>query len=198
MNKIDSKAEFIRQLKTLAKEGRGKKEFVDLFDKIIKGEIRLADTQIVSTVDGGGIDTIKLFKTDDSKIPGLRSIAQSKLPKGSFILVDRIQVLAVTLGLAYTPALAAAANFDTISGIAGLPTGWLNISANKKPVISELPNQSFVTDENTSVNRGTYYLDNPFMLTEEELLEANIELQEAAAANTAVKIVLGGTGTIPA
>lgn len=198
MSKIDSKAEFIRQLKALANNGQGKKEYVELYDKILKGEIRLSDTQIVSVVDAGGVDTIKMFRTDDNKIDGLKSLDRGKLPKGKFVLVDRIQVLAVTLAGAYTESSAAAANFATITAIAGLPTGWLNIIANKKPVVSELPNQAFVTDSQANVPRGTYFLDNPFMLTEEELIEANFELKASAVANTAVKIVLGGTGTIPA
>jgi len=73
-----------------------------------------------------------------------------------------------------------------------------SLVANKKTIIDERPMQEFVTDNNLMTNLGTYYLESPRFIRDDEEFEFNIELGEDAPEKTLIKAVLAGTVTIPA
>ena len=70
--------------------------------------------------------------------------------------------------------------------------------ANKKIIVDERPMQEFVTDNNMQVNLGTYYLENPRFVRDDEEFEFMIELGDDAPDKTLVKVLLAGTSTVPA
>ena len=70
--------------------------------------------------------------------------------------------------------------------------------ANKKIIIDERPMQDFVTDNNLQMNLGTYYLENPRFIRDDEEFEFTLELGDDAPDKTLVKVVLAGTSTVPA
>ena len=58
--------------------------------------------------------------------------------------------------------------------------------------------QEFITDNNFQVNLGTYILENPRFVRDDEEFEFTIELGEDAPEKTLIKVVLAGTSTVPA
>ena len=85
-----------------------------------------------------------------------------------------------------------------IKKVAGLQNGVFTFMANKKIIIDERPMQEFITDNNFQVNLGTYILENPRFVRDDEEFEFTIELGEDAPEKTLIKVVLAGTSTVPA
>ena len=89
-------------------------------------------------------------------------------------------------------------NFDSIKRVAGLQNGVFSLVANKKIIIDERPMQEFVTDNNLMTNLGTYFLESPRFIRDDEEFEFSIELGDDAPEKTLIKVVLAGTATVPA
>ena len=89
-------------------------------------------------------------------------------------------------------------DFGSIKDVAGLQNGVFSLIANKKIIIDERPMQEFVTDGNTMQNVGTYFLESPRFIRDDEEFEFTIELGEDAPEKALIKVVLAGTATVPA
>jgi hypothetical protein len=177
---------------------------VKVAEGIKEGRLMLADASYYSIKKAGGKANINMFETQDSKEIGITNVTQTKLPKDRLFLCNRIILLAVIFDgdlpdseLELKKVLKMA-NFDSIKKVAGLQNGVFTFMANKKIIIDERPMQEFITDNNFQVNLGTYVLENPRFVRDDEEFEFTIELGEDAPEKTLIKVVLAGTSTVPA
>lgn len=177
---------------------------VKVAEGIKEGRLMLADASYYSIKKAGGKANINMFETQDSKEIGITNVTQTKLPKDRLFLCNRIILLAVIFDgdlpdseLELKKVLKMA-NFDSIKKVAGLQNGVFTFMANKKIIIDERPMQEFITDNNFQVNLGTYVLENPRFVRDDEEFEFTIELGEDAPEKTLLKVVLAGTSTVPA
>ncbi|GAA0893614.1 hypothetical protein GCM10009122_32930 [Fulvivirga kasyanovii] len=177
---------------------------VKVAEGIKEGRLMLADASYYSIKKAGGKANINMFETQDSKEIGITNVTQTKLPKDRLFLCNRIILLAVIFegdlpdSELELKKVLKMANFDSIKKVAGLQNGVFTFMANKKIIIDERPMQEFITDNNFQVNLGTYILENPRFVRDDEEFEFTIELGEDAPEKTLIKVVLAGTSTVPA
>ncbi|MGK7390292.1 MAG: hypothetical protein ACNS60_08070 [Candidatus Cyclobacteriaceae bacterium M2_1C_046] len=186
---------------------QGKKHdpaMVKVAEGIKEGRLQLSDSAYYSIKYGGDKATIHMFETQDAKEIGVTNVTQSKLPKDRLFLCNRIILLAkvfegeIPQSDTAWKQLIKSTNFDSIKAVAGLQNGVFTFMANKKIIIDERPMQDFVTDNNLQMNLGTYYLENPRFIRDDEEFEFTLELGDDAPDKTLVKVVLAGTSTVPA
>jgi hypothetical protein len=186
---IGSRAEFEKFFKELPDE---------IKDKLIKGDLRLADYSVRS-IKLVGSKTIKLWDTSDSKTTGIQSIAQAKLSKGTVLVVSGISMLA-GVPSALEDDKIKATDFKSLSQYPALANAEFSLKANKKQIVPEgRPTRIFVTDNNHGCNLGYWKLHNPRLIRDEEQIEFVIELgtMEGLDAKTHVQVELYGTITTP-
>ena len=181
---------------------------VKVAEGIKDGRLQLSDSAFYAIKNAGDRATIHMFETQDAKEIGLTNVTQSKLPKERLFLCNRIILLATQYERPTTitdvssdfqlKKIMKNANFDSIKKIEGLQNGVFTLMANKKIIIDERPMQEFITDNNMQLNLGTYYLENPRFIRDDEEFEFMIELGEDAPDRTLIKVVLSGTATVPA
>lgn len=177
---------------------------VKVAEGIKEGRLQLSDSAYYAIKYGGDKATIHMFETQDAKEIGVTNVTQSKLPKDRLFLCNRITLLAkvfegdIPQSDTAWKQLIKSTNFDSIKAVAGLQNGVWTFMANKKIIVDERPMQEFVTDNNMHVNLGTYYLENPRFVRDDEEFEFTIELGDDAPDNTLVKVLLAGTSTVPA
>ncbi len=189
----DSRALFFEMIK---KEAENNKDLKGLINDILSGNIKVEDYELQSI--RAASQTTKMFKTDDDIVVGIRSLAKAQLEKNQFMLVTRITLLAITLGAAPTDSSMSDSDFGSIKAIPGLQNGEWSFKSMDKYLLKKHVNQCFVTDNNHTITLGTKYLENPRLLIQQEKIEFDIELLDAPPANTVYKLILGGTGTLPA
>ena len=177
---------------------------VKVAEGIKEGRLQLSDSAYYAIKYGGDKATIHMFETQDAKEIGVTNVTQSKLPKDRLFLCNRITLLAkvfegdIPQSDTAWKQLIKSTNFDSIKAVAGLQNGVWTFMANKKIIVDERPMQEFVTDNNMQVNLGTYYLENPRFVRDDEEFEFMIELGDDAPDKTLVKVLLAGTSTVPA
>ncbi len=171
---------------------------------IKEGRLQLADAAYYSIKFAGNRANIDMFETQDAKEIGITNVTQSKLQKDRLFLCNRIILLGAEIegdlpdSDLQLKKLMKQTDFDSIKKVAGLQNGVFSLVANKKTIIDERPMQEFITDNNQMTNLGTYYLESPRFIRDDEEFEFNIELGEDAPEKTLLKVVLAGTVTIPA
>jgi hypothetical protein len=137
----------------------------------------------------------KIMEPDKVRKVGIRSLNNAQLPKDRHMVVNRLRLLAKTLGAAPTEATIAAARYEGIAGFDQLQNGEITIRVNKKPIMSQISLSMFVNDQNHNYAQGEIALENPFLILGEEEIEVDLELHSPAAANTVVKLIMGGSIT---
>ena len=208
MMRKNSREQFLEIVNAhLALKDAGKKfdpAMVKVAVGIKEGRLQLSDSAYYSIKWAGNKATIHLFETQDAKEIGITNVTQAKLPKDRLFLCNRIMLLATEFegdipdsDLAWKQ-LIKSSDFDSIKTVAGLQNGVFTFMANKKIIIDERPNQEFVTDGNSTINMGTYYLESPRFIRDDEEFEFVIELGDDAPEATLIKVVLAGTSTVPA
>ena len=177
---------------------------VKVAEGIKEGRLQLADTGYYSIKWAGDRATIHMFETQDAKERGITNVTQAKLPKDRLFLCNRIILLAAEFegdipgsDIAWKQ-LIKATNFGSIKEVARLQNGDYTLLANKKIIVDERHMQEFVTDNDHTVNLGTYYLENARFIRDDEEFEFTIELGDDAPEKTLIKVVLAGTSTVPA
>ena len=208
MMRKNSREQFLEIVNAhLSLREQGKKHdpaMVKVAEGIKEGRLQLSDSAYYSIKYGGDKATIHMFETQDAKEIGVTNVTQSKLPKDRLFLCNRIILLAkvfegeIPQSDTAWKQLIKSTNFDSIKGVAGLQNGVFTFMANKKIIIDERPMQDFVTDNNLQMNLGTYYLENPRFIRDDEEFEFTLELGDDAPDKTLVKVVLAGTSTVPA
>lgn len=208
MMRKNSREQFLEIVNAhLALRDAGKKydpAMVKIAEGIKDGRLQLSDGAYYAIKRAGNKATIHLFETQDAKEIGITNVTQAKLPKDRLFLCNRIILLAAEFegeipesDMAWKQ-LIKATNFDSIKRVAGLQNGVFTFMANKKIIIDERPNQEFVTDGNSTINIGTYYLESPRFIRDDEEFEFMIELGDDAPEKALIKVVLAGTSTVPA
>lgn len=208
MMRKNSREQFLEIVNAhLSLREQGKKydpAMVKVAEGIKEGRLQLSDSAYYSIKYGGDKATIHMFETQDAKEIGVTNVTQSKLQKDRLFLCNRIILLAkvfegeIPQSDTAWKQLIKSTNFDSIKAVAGLQNGVFTFVANKKIIIDERPMQDFVTDNNLQINLGTYYLENPRFIRDDEEFEFTIELGDDAPDKTLVKVVLAGTSTVPA
>ncbi|TPN82947.1 hypothetical protein [Aquimarina algicola] len=171
---------------------------------IKEGRLQLADAAYYSIKFAGNKANIDMFETQDAKETGITNVTQAKLQKDRLFLCNRIILLAAEIegdlpgSDSELKRLIKQTNFDSIKKVGGLQNGVFSLIANKKIIIDERPMQEFATDGNTTINLGTYFLESPRFIRDDEEFEFNIELGDDAPDNALIKVVLAGTVTVPA
>ncbi|MGB5927095.1 MAG: hypothetical protein WBH03_02920 [Cyclobacteriaceae bacterium] len=208
MMRKNSREQFLEIVNAhLSLREQGKKHdpaMVKVAEGIKEGRLQLSDSAYYSIKYAGDKATIHLFETQDAKEIGVTNVTQSKLPKDRLFLCNRIILLAkefegdLPQSDTAWKQLIKSTNFDSIKAVAGLQNGVFTFMANKKIIIDERPMQDFVTDNNLQMNLGTYYLENPRFVRDDEEFEFTLELGDDAPDKTLVKVVLAGTSTVPA
>jgi hypothetical protein len=188
----DSRGLFFDMIK---KEAANNKEIKGLVDDILSGAIKTEDYEMYSIRQA--TETTKMFKTDDDKRTGIRSLAKAQLEKGQFMLVTRIQVLACIVSDATNSDVLALADFGSIKAIPGLQNGEFSWKSNDKYLIKEHSNHTFITDNNSTINLGTHHLENPRLLIQLDKIEFEFNHYSSLPNNIVYKLILGGTGTLP-
>ncbi|MBQ0733924.1 hypothetical protein [Aquimarina celericrescens] len=171
---------------------------------IKEGRLQLADAAYYSIKFAGNRANIDMFETQDAKEIGITNVTQAKLQKDRLFLCNRIILLAAEIegdlpgSDSQLKKVIKQTDFGSIKEVSGLQNGVFSLVANKKTIIDERPMQEFVTDNNLMSNLGTYYLESPRFIRDDEEFEFNIELGEDAPEKALIKVVLAGTVTIPA
>lgn len=171
---------------------------------IKEGRLQLADAAYYSIKFAGNRANIDMFETQDAKETGITNVTQAKLQKDRLFLCNRIILLAAEVqgdlpgSDSELKKTMKQTNFDSIKKVGGLQNGVFSLIANKKIIIDERPMQEFVTDNNMMLNTGTYYLESPRFIRDDEEFEFTIELGEDAPEKALIKVVLAGTVTVPA
>lgn len=163
-----------------------------------RGKLRLTDYSLFS-IKQITSKTTKMFETQDVRETGLRNVSAAKLQKNQVFLVHSITVLAgVPTDL--SPDKIKAIDFKTISLLPALANGEISLKANKTTIIAEnMTMKRFVVENNHNVEVGTFKLDNPRLIKDDELIELVIELgtMDGLDAKTHFYVALNGTGTTP-
>lgn len=186
---IGSRAEFEKFFRELPDE---------IKDKLIKGDLRLADYSI-RAIKQITSKTVKMFETQDQKETGILSIAQAKLPKGSVLVVSSISMLA-GVPTALEADKIKATDFKSISELPAIANAEFSLKANKKQIVPEgRPTRCFITDNNHAIALGVTKLHNPRLIRDEEQIEFVIELgtMDGLDAKTHIQVELLGTITTP-
>lgn len=139
----------------------------------------------------------KIFTPELPRKVGLRSLNNAKLPKDAVMVVNRLQFLAVALADTPTDTNMSVADYGSIKSIAGLQNGEFTLKVKSKPIIQACSMREFVTDGDQSKLVGSVFLENPFLIKEDEPIELDLELPANPPANTVFKVVFGGALTIP-
>ncbi|WP_255412525.1 MAP domain-containing protein [Aquimarina aquimarini] len=166
--------------------------------------LQLADAAYYSIKFAGNKANIDMFETQDAKEIGITNVTQAKLQKDRLFLCNRIILLAAEIqgdlpgSDSEMKKVMKHTNFDSIKKVSGLQNGVFSLIANKKIIIDERPMQEFATDGNTMLNLGTYFLESPRFIRDDEEFEFNIELGADAPEKALIKVVLAGTVTVPA
>jgi hypothetical protein len=167
-------------------------------DQLNDGKLRLADHVVYSIKPVRGAKTIKMFESQDVKEVGLRNISNAKLPKNMALMVSGIYLLQ---GVASSQDLDAlkVATFNTIDNVGALANGEFKLKANKKQLVSDTSNRSFITDNFSQVPKGFYKLANPRLIHDDIDIEFEIELGTLTGLdpNAVIYVGLVGTATIP-
>lgn len=206
--KKSSRSQFLEIVNAhLSLRDQGKKydpSMVKVAEGIKDSRLQLADAAYYAIKYAGKKATIHMFETQDAKEIGITNVTQAKLQKDRLFLCNRIILLAAQVegDLPDTDTglkkLQKTTDFESIKTVSGLQNGVFTLMANKKLIIDERPMQEFVTDGNSMHNLGTYFLESPRFIRDDEEFEFTIELGIDAPDKTFVKVVLAGTSTVPA
>ena len=167
-------------------------------DQLNDGKLRLADHVVYSIKPVRGAKTIKMFESQDVKEAGLRNISNAKLPKNMALMVSGIYLLQGVASSQDSDALKVV-TFNTIDNVGALANGEFKLKANKKQLVSDTSNRSFITDNFSQVPKGFYKLANPRMIHDDVDIEFEIELGTLTGLdpNAVIYVGLVGTATIP-
>ncbi|SKC47314.1 hypothetical protein [Ohtaekwangia koreensis] len=167
-------------------------------EQLGEGKLRLADHLIYSIKPVKGAKTIKMFESQDVKEVGLRNISNAKLPKNMALLVSGIILMQGKAASQDSEAIKVT-SFDTIDSVPAFANGEFKLKANKKQLVSDTSNRSFITDGFSQVPKGFYKLANPRLIQDDIDIEFEIELGTVSGVdpNAVIYIGLVGTATIP-
>jgi len=129
--------------------------------------------------------TDAIFKSDDSKVDGLRNVALAKTPTGKYFLVNKL-----VLQSKASAELADAVFTDLATDVM---QGEIEITVDKKAVVSRMPISALFPEvDGNGKWTGVTFLDNPKMLPPDKDIIVRMWFPKALAANTCIKLALVG------
>lgn len=204
----EEKARFFRKTKDIAKATAGnnsrgsRKDFetrINLLPKEVqKGlankSLQSVDICYYAVKDVSNSKVVKMLRDDDNKAVGITNISSAKLEKGAFFLLHAIR-------LQYGIADQNTTNPQTVN-FAITPdfirNGEFEFKANGAVLIPNTSLDVFNTKGNNQIVEGTYVLDNPKMIRDQQTIEFNLEWGTNAPANAYLKMILIGTTVVKA
>lgn len=184
---------FLKELVDANKAGDSKAGM--MLSRVTNNESQVTQHSFTNIITPGAVNTIRLFDTSVSKTIGINNFSQAKPSGTQIMLVTAIQLLAVTLGAAPTPATILAANFDTIKTVTALQNGELDLYSDGRLIVRDFPTQEFVTLGDNNTPLGTVHLSTPKFVYPDAELRGEIRLGTPCDANVVIKIRLIGLCT---
>lgn len=204
----EEKARFFRKVKDTAKQGSGatsrgsRKDFetrINLLPKEVQRglgnkSLQSVDISYYAVKDIGNSKVVKMLRDDDNKAVGYTNISSAKLEKGAFFLLHAVRLLygmadqgagnPLTVNFALTP--------DFIRN------GEFEFKANGAVLIPNTSLEVFNTKNNYRLVEGTYILDNPKLIRDQQTIEFNLEWGSNAPVGAFLKVILIGTTVVKA
>jgi hypothetical protein len=165
-------------------------------EELAKGNLRLSDYTIYS-IKPINSKTIKMFEPQDDKEVGVRNISNAKLPKNMVMVVSGLYLLTGTIPDLKDPEARKSIKFQSVTTVDAITNGEFSFKANRKQLIPE--NQAircFATDNNNQLPLGYYPLDNPRLVSDDELIEFTIELGTQYKVPEGQWLYVGLVGTV--
>ena len=158
-------------------------------DGLTRRTLQASDGVLYAIKSVGNAKSVKMFRDDDNKVTGSCNISSGKLEKGNFFLMNEIVLLSGN-----TPTENEAGTTATFHVIdTAIRNGELELRVNGSAVLSALSTEVFNTTGNRSRHVGSYRLDNPKLINDQQAIEVNLEWANPAPARTWVKVLLKGT-----
>lgn len=158
-------------------------------DGLLAKRLQLVDTRFYQVKTVAGLKTIKMFENTDNKKAGLGNIANAKIEKDNYFLLNGIILLS---GVDADRNKVA---FDLIPDV--IRNGEFQLEANTKKIIGQINNEVFNTSGKSTLEKGLYLLENPKMIEPQMDIALNVDFAEVAVANTWLKAILVGSSVIP-
>lgn len=204
----EEKAKFFRKTKEIAKASAGnnargsRKDFetrINLLPRDVQKGLAIKSLQSVdicyyAVKDIANSKVVKMLRDDDNKAVGWTNISSAKLEKGAFFLLHAIRL---SYGLAdqgvNNPMTV---NFSVVPDF--IRNGEFEFKANGAVLIPNTSLEVFNTKGNARIVEGTYILDNPKLIRDQQTIECNLEWATNAPANAYLKMILIGTTVVKA
>lgn len=204
----EEKAKFFRKTKEMARASTGKiargsrgdfESRINLLPKEIqKGlatkSLQSVDISYYATKDITNSKVVKMLRDDDNKSVGYTNISSAKLEKGAFFLLHAIRLLYGVSDPGETTPLKI--NFAQLPDY--IRNGEFEFKANAAVLIPNTSLEVFNTKGNSQIVEGTYILDNPKLIRDQQTIEFNLEWGTNAPQNAYLKVILVGTTVVKA
>jgi len=153
--------------------------------------LQLADASLYVVKPAGGVSSVRMFKNDDTKNPGVANVSKAQLEKDQWFLLTHIRV---TSGVSADP-------LDAAFGIIPkeIANGDFELKSNGKYLMPKDSSMNiFDTTNKTDTLRGIYKLSNPKWIEPGTDIVLDIHFSEVSIADTALKAELIGVQVLPA
>ncbi|OJW79560.1 MAG: hypothetical protein BGO69_12585 [Bacteroidetes bacterium 46-16] len=204
----EEKARFFRKTKEIAKQGAGKnargsrQDFesrINLLPRDVqKGlankSLQSVDISYYAVKDITNSKVVKMLRDDDNKSVGYTNISSAKLEKGAFFLLHAIRL---TYGIS-DQGVNNPLNVNFALTPDFIRNGEFEFKANGAVLIPNTSLEVFNTKGNARLVEGTYILDNPKLIRDQQTIEFNLEWGTNAPQNSFLKVILIGTTVVKA
>lgn len=180
-----SRAELEKRLHLLPKDIQG---------ALASQSMQFVDTFFYVTKDISTAKVVKMFRDDDNKVVGECNISSAKLEKGNYFLLHEIQLLYGVADAGETRPFKV--NFNVVPDF--IRNGEFELKAQGTVLIPATSMEMFFTDGSTRMVKGTYRLDNPKVIRDQQTIEMNLEWGANAPERAWLKVVLRGTSIVKA
>ncbi len=205
---VEEKARFFRKTKNMAKASTGNstrgsrrdfKSRINLLPREVqKGlgnkSLQSLDISYYAVKDITNSKVVKMLRDDDNKAVGYTNISSAKLEKGAFFLLHAIRlqygVADVGIGNPFN------VNFSTVPDF--VRNGEFEFKANGAVLVPNTSLDVFNTKNNYKLVEGTYILDNPKLIRDQQTIEFNLEWGTNAPDRSYLKMILIGTTVVKA
>jgi hypothetical protein len=204
----EEKARFFRKTKEIAKQSAGKnargsrQDFEsrisllprDVQKGLASKSLQSVDISYYAVKDITNSKVVKMLRDDDNKSVGYTNISSAKLEKGAFFLLHAIRL---TYGVAdQGVSNPLSVNFGQAPDY--IRNGEFEFKANGAVLIPNTSLEVFNTSGNARLVTGTYILDNPKLIRDQQTIEFNLEWGNNAPQGAYLKVILIGTTVVKA
>ncbi len=167
-----------------------------------QGKLKFQDHVIEAAIVVSSLSSVKVLDESDTKVTGVRNIAQAKLNENEYFCPVAIQVLAAADIAADTNAGMQAGTYAPIDAVPQLANGKVDFIINQTEyLLREMPTSKWIglstVGQGNDAPAGMYFLDNFSIMKPNLRNEINFTFGVAAPTTTALKVLLHGTRTQP-